>query len=89
MGALLMKGRNSGAMQKLRAAYNITIGIISTLWHVLYLASFSWQYILTSVHSGVLYSDSFWTRLLNDRMSLKEQERFRHLNGQSTTHVNL
>ena len=80
-GALIMKGRNSEGMQKLRAAYNITIGIISTLWHVLYLFSFSWQYILTSVHSGVLYSDSFWTRLLNDRVGerQKERSRFHHM----------
>lgn len=76
MSALIMKGRNSDGMQRLRAAYNITIGIISTLWHILYQISFSWQYILTSVHSGVLYSDSFWTKLLDDRMSMKEQERF-------------
>jgi len=73
MSALIMKGRNSDGMQRLRAAYNITIGIISTLWHILYQISFSWQYILTSVHSGVLYSDSFWTKLLDDRMSMKEQ----------------
>ena len=71
--AMVMRARGSQAFQKMTVAFNIFIGIISLLFHCLYLISFLWQFILTSLHSFVLYSDHFWTWLLNDRKTQKEE----------------
>ena len=71
--AMVMRARGSQAFQKMTVAFNIIIGIISLLFHCLYLISFLWQFILTSLHSFVLYSDHFWTWLLNDRKTQKEE----------------
>jgi len=71
--AVVMRARGGELFKKLTAAFNIFIGIISLLFHCIYLISFTWQFILTSMHSFVLYSDNFWTWLLNDRKTQKEE----------------
>jgi len=69
--ALVMRTRGSPAFQKTTLIFNLTVGVLSLIFHCLYLISFSWQFILTSLHSFVLYSDNFWSWLLNDRKSPK------------------
>ena len=71
--SMVMRARGSVFFQKMTDAFNIFIGIISLLFHCIYLISFTWQFILTSLHSFVLYSDHFWTWLLNDRKTQKEE----------------
>ena len=67
--ATVMRMRGSRAFAKTTLIFNLTIGVLSLFFHCLYLTSFSWQFILTSLHSAVLYSDNFWTWLLNDRLT--------------------
>jgi len=70
--ALVMRMRGSRAFQKTTLIFNLTVGVLSLIFHCLYLVSFSWQFILTSLHSFVLYSDNFWSWLLDDRKSPKD-----------------
>jgi len=65
--AMVMRMRGSPAFTKATLIFNLSIGVFSLIFHCLYLISFSWQFILTSLHSLVLYSDNFWTWLLDDR----------------------
>jgi len=71
--ALVMRMRGSPAFKKATLIFNLTVGVFSLIVHCLYLITFSWQFILTSLHAFVLYSDNFWTWLLNDRKSPNEE----------------
>jgi len=71
--ALVMRMRGSPAFQKTTLVFNLSVGVISLIFHCMYLISFSWQFALSSLHSFLLYSDNFWSWLLDDRKSPKDQ----------------
>ena len=62
-----MRMRKSTLLTRVLLLINLSRGMATLVYHCLYLMSFSWQFILTSLQSAVLYSDAFWTSLLNDR----------------------
>jgi hypothetical protein len=60
--------RRGAWISRLRWATNWLIIIFSYIAHALYLLSFTWQILLHSMHTTLLYSDHFWNWLLNDRV---------------------
>ena len=67
-----MRARKSTFLKRLLLLLNLSRGLASLLYHCLYLMSFTWQFILTSLQSSVLYSDAFWTSVLKDRVGERE-----------------
>ena len=61
----------------LKSMMSLYAGIYSTFtitFHYLYLASFSWQLILSNTHRAILTTDNLVTHILNDRSEIPRNE---------------
>jgi len=70
---VLWKSRKSGLISLCTTVCNMTSGVFAIVFHLVYLCSFAWQIIVNFIQVTVVYSDNFWTSVLNDRLSPKEQ----------------
>lgn len=68
----VMKLRKRGELLCLMEVVNFVMKIVAFIINGLYLMSFTWQLLITGIQTGILYSDTFWGWLLEDRISYVE-----------------